>query len=135
MVMVMVWGWSTTAIFVTSPTLTPLNMTGAPIDSPVIEPEKYMTFVNRFSKNLPDPKTTTAIAASATAPTTKAPISVLLGCLAMGRLSAASEEGLDPGVLRFGQELLRVSRGDHPLARAIEKHRVVADGEDAGQLV
>src|SRR5215475_15203284 len=122
MVMVMVFGSSTAAIFVTSPTWTPLNLTGEPTDSPVIEPEKYMTFVNRFWKNFPDPKTTTPTVASATAPTTKAPMSVLLGCLAIGRFSAASEEREHPGVFRFGQELLRVSRGDHLLARAVEEH-------------
>src|SRR5262249_2589773 len=135
MVTVTVVGSSTAAIFVTSPIWTPLNLTGEPTDSPVIEPEKYITFVNRFSKNLPDPKTTTPVTASATAPTTKAPMSVLLGCLAMARLSTAGEERMHPGVLRFGQELLRISRGDHALALAVEEHRVVANGEDARQLV
>ena len=46
--MLTVFGSSTAAIFVTSPTLTPLNSTGEPIDSPVIEPEKYITHVTRF---------------------------------------------------------------------------------------
>src|SRR5678815_1071875 len=73
--------------------------------------------------------------ASATAPTTNAPMSALLGCLRTARPSAPGEESEHPRVLRFGQELLRVSRGDHRLALPVEKHRVVADGEDARQLV
>src|SRR4029450_1399656 len=73
--------------------------------------------------------------ASATAPTTKAPMSGLLGCLRMAGRSAPREKGDHSGVLRFGQKLLRVARGDHRLALPIEKHRVVGDGEDARQLV
>jgi hypothetical protein len=38
-------GSNTAAILVTSPTFTPLNSTGEPTDSPVIEPEKYSTQV------------------------------------------------------------------------------------------
>src|SRR6266403_2163228 len=135
MAMLRVFGSSTAAIFVTCPTLTPLNSTGEPTDNPVIEPEKNITKVNRFWKNLPDPKTRMATAASATAPTTKAPISVFLACLATVRLLATGQEGAHPRVLRFGQKLLRVARGDHRLALAVEEHRVVADGEDARELV
>src|SRR5262245_5441330 len=107
MVMLKAFGSNTAAIFVTCPTLTPLNSTGEPTDSPVIEPEKYITNVNRFWKNLPDPKTVMAAATRTTAPTTKAPMSVFLACLAIAHLLAATEEGVYPGVLRFGQELLR----------------------------
>src|SRR3954467_2126057 len=99
MAMLKSFGSNTAAIFVTSPTLTPLNSTGEPTDSPVIEPEKNITKVNRFWKNLRDPKTTTATTASATAPTTKAPITVFLVCLPTARLLAAGEKGAHPGVL------------------------------------
>src|SRR6266849_1593102 len=135
MAMLRVSGSNTAAIFVTSPTLTPLNSTGEPTDSPVIEPEKYITNVGRFWKNLRDPKTAMPATVSATAPTTNAPISVFLACLAMARPFAAGKEGEHPGIPRFGQELLRVSRGDHRLAVAVEEHRVVADGKDAPELV
>src|SRR6266851_1644620 len=135
MVMLTSFGSNTAAIFVTCPTLTPLNLTGEPIDSPVIEPSKNITNRSRFWKNLPDPKTRMATAASATAPTTNPPITVFLACLATARLLAAGQEGEHPGVLRFGQELLRVARGDHRLALGVEKHRVVPDGEDARELV
>src|SRR6266436_6638663 len=135
MAMLRVFGSSTAAILVTRPTLTPRNSTGEPTESPVIEPEKNITYVNRFWKNLPDPKTTMATAASATAPTTKAPISVFLACLATARLLAPGQEGPHPRILRFGQKLLRVARSDHRLAFPVQEHRVVADGEDAGELV
>src|SRR5258708_40154014 len=100
-------------------------------DSPVIEPSKNITNVRRFWKNLPDPKTRMATAASATAPTTNPPITVFLACLATARLLAAGEEGEHPGGLRFGQELLRVARGDHRLALAVAKTPIVANGEGA----
>src|SRR5712671_6531028 len=135
MAMLRVFGSNTATIFVTCPTLTPLNSTGEPTDSPVIEPEKNITKVNRFWKNLPDPKTTMATTASATAPTTKAPITVFLVCLATARLLAAGQEGAHPQVLRFGQKLLRITRSDHRLAFPVQEHRVVADGKDAGELV
>src|SRR5712664_721860 len=135
MAMLRVIGSNTAAIFVTCPTLTPLNSTGEPTDSPVIEPEKNITKVNRFWKNLPDPKTTMATTASAMAPTTKAPISVFLDCLATARLLATGQEGAHARVLRFGQKLLRVARSDHRLAFPVQEDRVVADGKDAGELV
>src|SRR3954471_13361499 len=120
MVMLRSSGLNTAAIFVTCPHLTPLNSTGEPIVRPVIEPEKYMTNVNRFWKNLPDPNTVMPAAASATAPTTNAPMSVFLACLATARLLAPREKGAHAGVLRFGKELLWIPRGDHPFAFAIE---------------
>src|SRR6267142_6124273 len=135
MVMLRAFGSNTAAIFVTSPTLTPLNSTGEPTDSPVIEPEKYITNVGRFWKNLRDPNTVMPAAASATAPTTNAPISVFLACLAIARPFAAGEEGEHPGIRRLGQKLLRVPRSDHRLAFPVEEHRVVADGKDAPQLM
>src|SRR6266446_7579923 len=87
MAMLRVFGSSTAAILVTRPTLTPRNSTGEPTESPVIEPEKNITYVNRFWKNLPDPKTTMATAASATAPMTKAPISVFIGAVALAAVA------------------------------------------------
>src|SRR5438132_4997259 len=135
MVMFRVVGSNTAAILVTCPILTPLNSTGEPTESPVIEPEKNITSVDRFWKNLPDPKTVMPTAASATAPTTNAPMRVFRGCLATARLLAAGEEGMHPGVFRFGQKLPRVARGDHRLAFPVEEHGVVADGEDARELV
>src|SRR5260370_25164793 len=135
MVMLTSFGSNTAAIFVTCPTLTPLNLTGEPIDSPVIEQSKNITNMSRFWKNLPDPKPRMATAASATAPTTNPPSTVFLACLATARLLAAGQEGEHPGVLRFGQEPLRVARGDHRLALGVEKHRVVSIGEDARELL
>src|SRR5262249_50359592 len=122
----------TAEIFVTCPTLTPLNSTGEPTDSPVIEPEKNITNVSRFWKNLPDPKIVMPAAASATAPTTNVPISVFLAWLAMAPPLAAGQEVDHPGVLRFRQQLPRVARGDHRLAPAVRKPRVFGDGEEAG---
>src|SRR5262249_42589419 len=135
MVMLRVLGSNTAEIFVTCPTLTPLNSTGEPTDSPVIEPEKNITNVSRFWKNLPDPKIVMPAAASATAPTTNVPISVFLAWLAMAPPLAAGQEVDHPGVVRSRQQLPRVARGDHRLAPAVQKHRVVCDGEDAGELV
>src|SRR5215469_1978239 len=114
-------------MFVTCPIFTPRNSTGEPIDSPVIEPEKYITQVNRFWKNLPEPKTVMPSTASATAPTTKAPIIVLFGCLAMSRYSTPAEKGDHPGVFRFGQELLRVAGGDRGLALSVQENGAVPD--------
>src|ERR1700750_1454557 len=135
MVMLTSFGSNTAEILVTRPTLTPLNSTGEPTDSPVIEPEKNITKVIRFWKNCPDPKTTTAAAASATAPTTNPPTTVFFACLPMARLLGAREKRDHPGVLLFGDEAARVARADHGLARAVEEHGVVGDGEDARQLV
>src|SRR4051812_6552215 len=135
MVMLSVFGSNTAEIFVTSPTFTPRNSTADPTDSPVIEPEKNVTKVYRLWKNLPDPKTVMPRMASATAPTTNPPMSVFRAWLATARLFAAGQEGEHPGVLRSGQELLRVARGDDRLALPIEKHGVVTDGEDARELM
>src|ERR1700757_3754060 len=101
------FGSSTAAIFVTCPILTPLNSTGEPIDSPVMEPEKNITHVNRFWKNFPEPRTVMPSTATNRAPTTNPPISVLLDCLAMTRRSTPGEEIEHARVLRFAQELLR----------------------------
>src|SRR5467141_4498099 len=98
MVMSRVFGSNTAAIVVTGPTLTPLNSTGEPTDRPVIEPEKNITNVVRFWKNLPDPKTVMPAAANATAPTTNAPISVFRACLATAGLLPAGQEGPHPGI-------------------------------------
>src|SRR5262245_32059185 len=129
------FGSSTAAIFVTCPILTPLNSTGEPIDKPVMEPEKNITHVKRFWKNLPEPNTVMPSTASARAPTTNPPISVLLGCLAMARVSTPGEEREHAGIRRLLQQLLRVARRDRRPGLAVEQHRVVADGEDARQLV
>src|SRR6266568_331822 len=135
MVMLRSLGSNTAEILVTSPILTPLNSTGEPTESPVIDPEKNITKVCRFWKNLPDPRTVTATTASATAPTTKPPISVLLACLATPRPFAPGQEREHAGVARFGQQLLRVAGGDDRLALAVEEDRVVGDGEDAREFV
>src|SRR4051812_5472212 len=128
-------GLNTAAILVTCPTRTPRNWTGEPTDSPAIEPEKNITKVTRFSKNLPEPKTRMPAARSATAPTTKPPMSVLFAWLATARLLTAGEEREHSRVLRFRQQPLRVARGDHGLALAVEEYGIVGDGEDARQLV
>src|SRR6267154_2246189 len=133
--MLSVFGSNTAEIFVTCPTFTPRNSTADPTDNPVIEPEKNITNVYRLWKNLPDPKTVMPRTASATAPTTNPPISVFGACLATARLFAAGQEGAHPGILRSGEELFRVARGDDRLALVIEKYGVVTDGEDARELV
>src|SRR5260370_29770852 len=125
MAMLRACGSNSAAILVTYPTLTPLNSTGEPTDSPVIEPSKNITNGERFWKNLPDPKTVIATVASATAPTTKAPMTVFFGCLAMARLFAPGQEGQHPGSLRLGPEPLRVPRRAHHLAFGLEKDRGV----------
>src|SRR5439155_26597012 len=113
-------GSSTAAISVSPPTLTPLNSTGEPTDNPLMEPEKYITHMIRFWKNLPDPKTVMPRAANATAPPTKAPISVFLAWLRIVRPFAAGKKGVHPGIRRVAQELFRVAGGDHRLALAVQ---------------
>src|SRR5512138_2634882 len=126
---------NTAAMFVTSPTRTPLNMTGEPTDSPAIDPEKNITQVGPLWRNLPAPAAERPRAASARAPTTNPPTSVLLVRLATACLLAPGQERADAGVRRFRQELLGVPRGGDRLALGVEEDRVVRDGEDARELV
>src|SRR5882724_901193 len=89
---------------------------------------------------------------NATAPTTKAPISfglarftaLLLSVMASGltglsgRLGAHGSAGEKRPHLRIGAgiaQVLGIPAGDHGFAVGIEKDRIVADGEDARQLV
>src|SRR6185369_1494186 len=130
-----VFGSNTAAILVTSPTFTPLNSTGEPTERPVIDPEKNMTSVGRCWKSRPDPKTVSATTASATAPTTKPPMTVLLACLAMPRLLAPRQERPHAWVPRARQELLRIARRDRRPRPGVQEDGVVGDGEDAGELV
>ena len=68
---------------VTAPTSTPLNLTGAPTESPFTLPSKKLTSGRLFWKNRPDPSTSTPATASPIALTTKAPIAAGLAFLLM----------------------------------------------------
>src|SRR3990172_3306937 len=83
MVKASVLGLNCAVMPVTSPILTPLNRTGEPTARPFTDPEKYITYFGRFDRNLPEPKIAMPATARATAPTTKAPMIVLLAGLAM----------------------------------------------------
>src|ERR1700693_5526451 len=135
MVMSSVLGLKVAAMRVTSPIFTPRNSTGEPTDRPVIAPLKNMTYVVRRWKSLPDPKTATAATASARPPRTNAPMSALRGSLAMAGPFTPGQECEHPGIARLGQQPLGITAGDHGRAPGVEKDRVVADGEDARQLV
>jgi len=68
---------------VTEPTRTPLKATGAPRFKPCTEPSKNNTNLLVSLKNRPLPKVMMAAAARTIAPTTKAPIAVVLAFLLM----------------------------------------------------
>src|SRR5258705_8007503 len=87
-----------------------------------------------------DPQSAAATTASAMAPTTKPPISTELLFLAMrflhcAVLAAAREEIDDARIFALGKQVPRCSGRDLGMGRSIEEHAVVADGEDAGELV
>src|SRR5712675_469678 len=87
-----------------------------------------------------DPQSAIATMASARAPNTKAPMSTGLFFLAMrflrwAVLTSAREELDDARIFAVGEQLLRRSGRDLGVGRAIEEHAVVADGEDARELV
>src|SRR5512133_2523255 len=139
---------------VTRPTLTPRKLTAEPTESPETEPWKYMTTGVVRLKNLPLPSTTKPTMIRRTAPRTKAPISfgsagLLIASVHVARARigfavlpgrrlaafAPSEKLLHRRVVDLGQKLLRIPLGDHSFALRVEEHRVVADGENAGELV
>src|SRR5438093_5573628 len=91
-------------------------------------------------KSLPEPQIITATTVSATAPTTNAPTTAGLTCLPMrllrsGALLAPREEYPHPWVARVREELARRPRGGDGAALGVEEDAVVADREDARQLV
>ena len=70
--------------------------------------------------------------------TTNAPIAFLFaGLLIIARplLFPPRQEAMHSGVLALGQQLFGIAVGDHGFLVRIEEDRVVADGENAGQLV
>ena len=62
-------------------------------------------------------------------------MSVGLAFYSYSFLFSASQESTYLRVLRMRQQFLRVAAGDHRARFRIEKYAVVADGEDARQLV
>src|SRR5262245_57356611 len=129
----------TSLMSLTCPMSTPLNLTGAPMLSPFTEPGKNMTNVSARLKNCPEPNTTMPRMASASAPTTNRPMTVGLAFLPMPhflrRLRAAGQKAAHIGIGRVIAQFLRVAAGGHRARLHVEEDAVVADGEDAGQLV
>src|SRR5512139_2158855 len=129
----------TSWMLVTVPMSTPLNFTGAPMLRPFTDPGKYMTpWIDR-RKNLPEPNTSTPSTARAMAPSTNAPTTAGLAFLPMGRrlrlVCAAREEAAHGRLVGLVAQRLRVAVGDGGARLDVEEDAVVADGEDAGQLV
>src|SRR5579859_2297972 len=88
------------------------------------------------------PSSRIAAITSRKAPSTKAPTRVGFTRLATNaygyafdRLVAAGQEGMDHGIGTLFQQGLGIAQRDLGLALGIEEDRIVADGEDAGQLV
>src|SRR5689334_4086136 len=91
-------------------------------------------------KSFPDPQIVTARTPSAIAPTTNAPITTGLAFLPMawlrsGALPTPGQKVLHPRVRRVREELARRPRGGDRPALGVEEDAVVADREDARQLV
>src|SRR5262249_8982360 len=87
-----------------------------------------------------DPQSAIEATASAMAPTTNAPVSTGLVFLAMrflhgAVLTSAREKFDDAWIFAVGEQLARRSCRDLGMGRSVEEHAVVADGEDAGELV
>src|SRR5260370_23633047 len=91
-------------------------------------------------KRLPDPKTTTAVRISPTAPNTNAPTVVGLTRLPMAPLwfsilVAARKESPHAMVGAMGEQLLGVAARDHRAAFRVEEDAVVPDCKDTCQFV
>src|SRR5262245_21791750 len=137
----------------TLPILTPRKVTGDPTSRPAREEfEKNTTAFALVAKKRPPPNAMAPMSARAMAPTTKPPMSfgfaflaivVTLPCAVLLRLChlrgfAELTPQQEVANLRIGTvvaQLLRIALGDHRLGVSVEKHRVVADGEDAGELM
>src|SRR5689334_2878882 len=128
---------------VTLPILTPRKVTGDPIARPEREDSrKYKTASRVVARNLPPPNAIAPMSTSAIAPTTKPPISFGFAFLAIlialpRRIPqlAAKQEVANLWIRAFVAQHLRVTRGDHGLGICVEEHRVVADGENAGEFM
>src|SRR5262245_64560206 len=105
-------------MFFTAPTWMPLNFTGAPTLSPLTSPLKNRTAGYSWRKKRPEPKIPTAPTPRITAPTTNAPIRVVLARLLMSSsglvLCTAREEAADRIVTAVQQLLGIASCRDGP---------------------
>src|SRR5512138_258657 len=126
----------------TLPRGTPRYWTGAPTLKPATLLSKAIRHVVGRVNQWRPARTRTAAAARASAPRTKTPISVGLTFLTISGPSSARggglpapQERLHGGVRRFGKQGLRIAARDDRVPLCIQEHRIVADGEDARQLV
>src|SRR5262249_48147467 len=122
----------------TVPTGIPLNFTGAPTLSPLTSPLKNRTAGYTWRKKRPEPKIPTAATPRITAPTTNAPMMVVLARLLMSSSGlarcTAREEAADRGVTAV-QQLLGIAPGRDRPRLHVEKDTRICDREDARQLV
>src|SRR5262249_20371400 len=122
----------------TVPTGIPLNFTGAPTLSPFTSPLKNRTAGYRWRKKRPEPKIPTAATPRITAPTTKAPMTVVLARLLMRSsgvaLCTTREEAADR-IVSGVQQLLGITPCRDGPRLHVEENTRIRDGEDARQLV
>src|SRR5262245_32146745 len=127
----------------TVPSCTPRKLTGDPTVSPATLPSKAITQVTGRLNHWRPPRSRTATTVSAIPPSTNAPIRVGFGRLAIaaaphrsGLLGLpAGEKGAHLRVRALGEQCPGIAPGRHRAGLGVEEDRVIADGEDAGQLV
>src|SRR5512137_1680300 len=126
----------------TLPRDTPRNCTGAPTLNPATLLSKAITQVTGRVNQWRPARTRTAPTARTRAPTMKPPIRVGLTFLVIpgppsvrGDRLAAGQERPHGGVGRFGEQRLGTAARDDRVPLRIQEHCLVADGEDARQLV
>src|SRR5262249_4319455 len=125
-------------MFFTAPTWMPLNFTGAPTLSPLTSPLKNRTAGYTWRKKRPEPKIPTAATPRITAPTTNAPMMVVLARLLMCSsrivLCTAREERTDR-IVSVLQQLLWIAPCRDGSRLDVEEDTGIRDGEDTRQLV
>src|ERR1700735_5399687 len=130
------------AMLVTDPTRTPRNVTGAPTSRPATEAWKYTTaWTVRLSTWVP-PNRRMAPTPSArplrTKPPTMVGLAVLMGISCRNPIVKrvlTVHEGMNDRVITAVAQLARRAMGNHRLGRGIEEDSVIANLEQAGQLV
>src|SRR5258706_2137632 len=123
----------------TEPTRTPRKVTAAPGDRPPTEPSKYATASSREANRPLPPKNRIAAITIARPPRTKPPTAAGLGAamagLRLGDRFGSPHERLDGRMLGRVAQVARRAMADRGLGLGVEEHAVVADREQAGQLV
>src|SRR5215469_17382885 len=131
----------------TLPSGTPRKRTAEPCARPSTDPSKKTTYLRVTSKKVKEPKTSAAATSKPIAARTKPPtifgfarrlmhpLPGSLGFLRSGGGFTPPQKSLDFRIRTFGEQLFWGAPGNLRLRVRIEKDAVIADREDAWQLV